>query len=307
MAEFFENPKSWRCYRPFLDNLQPTLAIDVALAQLEAVKLDSECQFELEHKGTPYYLMGYAAFISHDYVGASTFFDAALAQDYKAHYKNGVLDTSYTGASAPLFMMLDDSKEDRLASPIIQEIVKSLEEIILYYNGLEKADAEEVSVDWIRDIFLRKIIINKNPDERTLITTFISFIAEWKYRSRLINVIQHGSPEPFYLHLFRGGLLLESLIKEGDQNKTPGTLEQAIKKLLGCKLDIRCNDLKTLLKKELECKNIKDSCQIAGEIRNAVGHKISRNADLMDKIKYDLLVKNIAAACIYAIKKGTWN
>jgi hypothetical protein len=51
---------------------------------------------------------------------------------------------------------------------------------------------------------------------RTLVSTFISFLAEWDYRSRLIDLSDAGSKEPFFSHLFRGCLLFESLLKAND-------------------------------------------------------------------------------------------
>src|ERR1700686_4318628 len=66
-------------YRPFLDNGQFRHCIESAIQFLNGLKEFAPPDYQAAHKGTPFYVMGYAAFASHDYPTASLFFDAAVA------------------------------------------------------------------------------------------------------------------------------------------------------------------------------------------------------------------------------------
>lgn len=53
-------------------------AIDAALQFLADRKQQAgHAQYRADHKGTPFYVLGYAAFASHDYPSTSLYFDAA--------------------------------------------------------------------------------------------------------------------------------------------------------------------------------------------------------------------------------------
>ena len=69
MPEYFENV--WRTYRNPLDCHQYSVAIDRALSLFEAYRTVAD-DFDAQHKGSPLYVMGYAAFASHDYPTASS-------------------------------------------------------------------------------------------------------------------------------------------------------------------------------------------------------------------------------------------
>src|SRR5579862_765378 len=115
-------------YRPFLDSGQFTHCIHGALELLKSIKEMSEAQFRTAHKGTPFYVMGFAAFASHDYSAASLFFDAAVEEDL----------TNFPGrpdSPALLFMQLDASVDNQLAHQIVVQVSDNLIALIRDYNG----------------------------------------------------------------------------------------------------------------------------------------------------------------------------
>ena len=63
-----------------IDEERYSLGIDEALDLLRHFRNSAPPNYEREHKGVPFYIMGYAAFASHDYSAASVYFDAAVAE-----------------------------------------------------------------------------------------------------------------------------------------------------------------------------------------------------------------------------------
>src|SRR4029077_10986630 len=113
------------------------------------------------HKGTPFYIMGYAAFASHDYSAASLFFDAAVEEDL----------TNYPhrpDSPALLFMQLNPDGNPTLAQQIIAKVNEDLTALIRDYNG--RANAQPLTLNDLRVFFLRPIIHSQHRQQRALVT-----------------------------------------------------------------------------------------------------------------------------------------
>jgi hypothetical protein len=81
MSEYFE---SGAPYRPFVDQDKPARAVEEAIAYLAARRnCVGDQQYRQDHKGTPFYILGYSAFACHDYTSASLYFDAAAEADLR--------------------------------------------------------------------------------------------------------------------------------------------------------------------------------------------------------------------------------
>jgi hypothetical protein len=157
-------------------------------------------------KGTMLYYGGIAAFASHDYQTATFLFDAAASEDRKLPKPDRW--------PAHLFMYLNDRNPNQAARELVRMIVKKLTRTIKDYN--KRGGAVRLTIPIVRKHFLRPQMKHTKKHHRTLVTTFISFLAEWDYRSRMIDLSDAGSKEPFFTHLFRGCLLFESLLKAND-------------------------------------------------------------------------------------------
>jgi hypothetical protein len=287
-------------YRRFIDQGQFTYSIELALQLLEFAKGLSAAQFQTVHKGTPFYVMGYAAFASHDYTAASLFFDAAVEEDL----------TNYPGrddSPALLFMQLDPTGAPTLAQQIIANVVEDLTALVRDYNG--RTGAHAFTLNRLRLKFLRPIIHSPDRHRRALVTTLISFTAEWRYRRRLISLMEHGSREPFFLHLFRGCLLFESLLKS--QTRVPlsrNTLGDILRYVLRAELElsnpqVRENDFNNVVTALTPNMAIEATINSAGKARNTLGHNIVWATTNLNTQTYDLLAKNIAAACLHVVSK----
>jgi hypothetical protein len=146
-------------YRALLDSGHYTQSIHDGLRLLALVKQLASQQFQTAHKGTPFYIMGYAAFASHDYSTASLFFDAAVAEDlqnYPGHHDKPSL----------LFMELDNTRGDVLAKDIVNAIRQNVQTLIRNYNG--RSGAQPTTINDLQTFFLRPIIHSGQPHKRAL-------------------------------------------------------------------------------------------------------------------------------------------
>jgi hypothetical protein len=117
-----------------------------------------------------------------------------------------------------------------------------------------------------------------------------------------------GTTEPFFLHLFKGCLLFESLLKANPKKllKSAENLGQALQQLsleLGIPHNISIGgaDFSTILGSLPGSKSsIPSSVEYAGKIRNTVGHHLGWKASL-DSKTYDALATRVACACLHAI------
>ena len=228
-------------------------------------------------------------------------FDAAVAEDLKRWGQDA-------DKPALLFMRLEDKGQDVLATPIVRDIIRSVEQLVADYNN--RVGASRISLDEIRMYFLKPTISSPDEHRRAIVTAFISFVAEWKYRSRLIALIENGSREPFFLHLFRGCLLFESILKESvrsPRSQPKETIGSSIQRLhrdlqvsnnlvIGAELFDR-----DVLKHIVPGLNVEQAIQYTGKSRNTLGHSLVWETPSLDKRRYDLLVEVIASACIHAM------
>lgn len=320
MKDYFESDTFWKVPRDLLERKLCSEAIHKISVELEAFKFRHPDQYEKEHKGLPYYYLGYAAFMSHDYVGAPAYFDAALEADYQKYISNGDLNENAGGASAPLFMKLKTG--DRLADEPVRDIISKLEELIHFYNALNEdrtdGKVKAIGVNKIRNEFLTPIVESEDSEKRTLVTTFISFIAEWAYRSRMIALVEQGSREPYLLHLFRGCLLLESLLKNQikPNAKQDRTLDKYFEKSWETPLNLlkskkgalkEIYNLGDIIGKLIGLMSVEDSMQMTWSLRNTVGHDVAWTVSDLNKENYDKLVCHVGAACLRVIISYSWS
>ncbi len=182
MPEYFE---SGAPYRSFVDQDNPAKAVKEGLAYLAARRNSvGDKKYRQDHKGTPFYILGYSAFACHDYSSASLYFDAAVEADLRYHQGN--LDT----AALRFIQLLHVSNEDLLASGIIAQIETRTEALLIDYHSRHLHQA--ISLSNLRSRFFEQILKNGPPHHRTLLTAFISFVAEWNYRAMQFELVPRG-------------------------------------------------------------------------------------------------------------------
>jgi hypothetical protein len=299
MAEFFD------AYTPYFDLVlsgRHPQAVESGLTFLIHTKRFAPSQYDNTPKGTPFFLLGIAAYLSHDFQTATFFFDAAVSEDLKHN-------PTRRDAPALLTMQLKEPAPDQVirhaASPIVAAVIDKIEATLIDYNG--RAGHRILTLDDIRRHFLTHVLAAQQPHLRTLTTTFISFFFEWGYKSQLIEVSEAGSREPFFTHLFRGCLLFESLLKENPiKRPIKKTLGPVLQELLtelqiSAPLTISSPSFESILSSLTASQSISDAIVSTGKTRNTLGHNLAWVAASMDATRYNLLTGNIAASCLHAI------
>lgn len=257
------------------------------------------------HKGAAFYWLGTFAFLANDYESATFFYDAAISEDIRAG-NNPAIDL--TPASG--FIVLQNEPANHIAIPLINLAQDRVQELIDNYNA--RPGARAITLNDIRERFLRPAISPGGARWRSLATAFISFCLEWDYRNELFDLRPgSGTAEPFFLHLFKGCVLFESLLK-GNPTQSPAvrsrTLSQVLNDLhtpLGISfgLNISATHFNTILASlpgVVENAPIETAIQFTGRIRNTVGHDLGWVVNV-DKHQYHRLFRMVSSSCLHAI------
>jgi hypothetical protein len=298
MAEFFD------VYAPYVALINSRLfpdAVTEGLKLLREAKRFAPAEYERTPKGTPFYLLGIAAFMSHDYQTGAFLVDAAISEDLKHNPTN-------PNTPALLFMDLNDKNRDQAAFPIVESVVAKLNIAVSNYNG--RSGSNSLTLPELRRLFFSHVLVSKRPHLRTLTTAFLSYFFEWGHRSTLIDLSEAGSNEPFYIHLFKGCLLFESLLKENPMKRpTKKMLGPILKTELFRELSISSSvqtsspGLEAILRSLKPGEPVETAIEWACKTRNTLGHNLAWQAASLNATKYDLLADNIAASCLHAISR----
>jgi hypothetical protein len=300
MAPFFDSNQPY--YRLIREKRFPE-AVDAGLHWLEQEKKSNPPRYASEPKGTPFYLLGIAAFASHDYQTATFLFDAAVSEDLQHYPAN-------PNTPALLFMRLDDQMQEQAALPIVKIITATLQTAVNDYTARKEADA--LTPGDVREHFLKHVLKRGQPHLRTLTTTLVSFFLERDFRLKMIDLSQAGSREAFFTHLFMGCLLFESLLKENPKKhpteKTLGELLRrggAVPNKLGINKPLKTDsgDFDAIVRALKPSQPITEAIKSTVQTRNTLGHNLAWLTKSLDAKKYDLLAKNIAASCLHVISR----
>jgi hypothetical protein len=294
MAELFD---TYCPYMPLITGGLYSQAVDEGLTFLKEMKRFAPNEYERTPKGTPFYMLGIAASLSYDFQTGTFLFDAAVAEDLK-HQPNRY------NAPALLTMQLEDRDPKHAAYPIVMHVVAKIDAALNSYNG--RPGCQHLTLDDVRKHFLSRVLAEQ-PHVRTLTTTFISFFLEWNYRSELIELSEAGSREPFFMHLFRGCLLFESLLKTNPNKSTTNlTLGGVLTELsaglgIPAQLKISSGSFDEIVQSLMPSQSMDATIQCTGKTRNTLGHNLVWAAASLDAAKYNLLAENIAVSCLHAI------
>jgi len=266
-------------------------------------------KFEKMHKGTPYYFLAWTAFDIRDYERAIYYLDAALAEDIRL-WPGQWMNT-------PIGMILT-LQDGGTAIRIIQEIRGKFNEIIS-----QLFTDVQITID-IRT-FIEKFVlavINQDKKNRSIVTSLYSFILEFYDREAmlLLRSSERGTIEPFLMHLLKGVVIFETLIKEVAQKNSwkmdSGSQRGSDIKTLGnldycsaftskyCRLQDQdtvhnIQDVLNLISKN----DLETAINVTYLLRNKVSHDL-RWDDIFDNpINYEKLFRQIINAILIVIHK----
>jgi hypothetical protein len=303
--KYNENP------RDLINNRQFLFLRDRLFGLLRACKRIDATAFAKIPKGHPYYFIGIGSYLLDDYQTAIYFFDAAVTEDL-----NSGADPKKNPTPATRFLMLDGESDKQAAKKLTQYAQTKVERALKYYvNDITKdASIRSLTMDDLRNDFIYFALSSGGkPGLRTLVTAFITFCIEWDFRNEHFNYgVGKGTSEPFFLHLFRGCVLFESLVK---QNPTPdykpkkNTLIPMLEDLHNVlKIDkirgkgkgqaFKLDDVFYEIQKYK--KTISEAVKITAIARNTIGHDLGWDTSISQD-QYRELYLIIAASCLHAI------
>lgn len=255
------------------------------------------------HKGSAYYWIGMAAWLMRNQEMASFFFDAAVSEDIRAGH-NPINNMS----PSLRYILLDGESEEQAALDLVRANQARMDELITYYNACS-GRLPPFTINNLRERFLMKSISQSAENLRSAATTLISFCMEWDLRNMLFDIrpIQ-GTLEPFYLHLFKGCVLFESLLKGNPSNPPPLSFTlrevlQYLNKELGIPstMNIGNVDFPTIIAELAGADDsIQTAIQFTGRIRNTLGHNLGWVVSL-EKAQYHRLFRMVSSSCLHAI------
>jgi hypothetical protein len=251
---------------------------------LDALRNHDATHFEAIHKGTPYYFLGWTAFQVEDYARATFYLDAGVSEDIRLIGRNETFDITNPLHQTPAvkFLLLDQNA-GHVGAGTAAELNRAVEDELSIFSA---ATTRAINLQRFIDEFVLDNTRFLDPGFRTILTSFYSFIREFdnRYIELQLRSSEGGSIEPFLTHLFKGGLILESLLKFAPPGDTVGTLRPAITAHNGdLGLDMTLIGGRTTLDQvvvkmsELEANgtDYHNRCYaIAYALRNTAGHKL---------------------------------
>jgi hypothetical protein len=165
------------------------------------------------HKGTPYYFLGFAAYFARDYETALFYIDCAVEQDLSIH------GDRWPNVPSGKFLLLDTENREQYAWPLVQQISEVFQSTM---ERLRSLGGHQLTINDYRDNLVRPAMapaMAGNPSLRSAVTAFLTFLLEYRSRKRQLFLAPPtgGTGEPFYLHLFKGALLFETLLKTSSE------------------------------------------------------------------------------------------
>jgi hypothetical protein len=262
-------------------------------------------------KGTPFYWLAWGALEVHDYETATFYIDAAVSEDLKSADDGRVNRNTVTTPSL-LFFLIDDSNSAQTLLPYVRLLREKLDCAINDYKTRPDGDPNELTFIDVQNSLLRVAILKGNEHLRTLVTTFISFLLEWDHRSELIALrTEQGTAEPFFIHLFKGCVLFESLLKANlkrrPTNNTLGPILDELQSALGFAAKPRCKtggfDFQTIIRDlSSDDNSVYTAVERTARIRNTTGHNLGWQVSLTAD-QYNSLAAYVASSCLHAVAR----
>lgn len=190
---------------PYLFAHSPSAHVDAWERILGILLAEDEQRYREMHKGTPFYFAGTASYLARDFEKALFYMDAALEEDLRLH-KRG-----WPKVPSGRFVLLDSDSTEQFARPLVVRTRALFEEVM---TKIRNDGGIGLSVDDLRSKLVYPAM-NTTPGKRSAVTGLISFLLE--LQSRITELALAGSQtstaEPFFLHLFKGAVLFETLLK----------------------------------------------------------------------------------------------
>lgn len=273
---------------------------------LSEIKILDKEKYYLIHKGTPFYFLAWTAFQIKDYEKAVFYMDAAIAEDMR------IPDSHWTERPMGLIATLSERK-DHTAVKVATEMRELIEDVRKDFNSA--CSRNLLMSDFVKNFVVG--LVNENKNNRSIVSSLYSYILEFDDRIKMLELRskEGGTIEPILTHLFKGGLLFESVLKylvskytwKDTMGKSPRTLgdfndcEDFTNKF--CTFSTGSNSLKEIVDRAVDNK-MQTSFSTTAMIRNTTGHNLVWDDVFKDLSNYRLLYKQTINSLFYLIDSG---
>jgi hypothetical protein len=294
-------------YAEDLQNKRYSDCLIKGLSLLTKCKQIDPMAYSQIHKGSAFYWIGMSAFLLNDYQTAAFFFDAAVSEDLRA----GCHPITRSTPSFK-FLLVQGDLPEQAARDLVKIIQDRFKFVITDYiqRPGSSTNSPTLSLELIRSNFLLPSLQKGDEHLRSLATALISFLLEWYYLNVFLDLrIEQGTVEPFIIHLFKGCVIFESLLRLNPKDPPPSTAHsllpvlQHLRRYLNIpnNMPISAPNLSQVFKDLAGASNSIEDCIVyTGRVRNTISHNLGwqvwfRNTD------YNKIVMMIICSCLHAI------
>ena len=173
---------------------------------LLALQQDDPDKYQLIHKGTPFYYLSWTAFDLRNFEKALFYIDAAISEDIRQS------PNDWINLPGSAFLVLRDP-QNQVAGRTIANVRHLLEQDLSRFNDI--SGLRPLDINLFIQNFVRVLVLQQDMTKRTIISAFYVFLLEFfdRYSELRLRSERGGSIQPFVMHLFKGGLIFESLLK----------------------------------------------------------------------------------------------
>jgi hypothetical protein len=293
-------------FRFIIECRQPQVAIEEIFYVFNKIKNIEPDKFHEFHKGNPYYFLGLAYFQIRDYESAVYFINAAVKEDLELKPPNNP-------SPATWFIELNSWSKRQAGRDLVKQASHEMRGLVRSYNIiiLKEGKKNTFSMKLLRDKMLRKAISIANPKYQTIATALISYVLEFNIRFNAIKILDSlESIEPFALHLLKGCVLLESILKENPRlNHRIKSTDDLNKWVINKSSDLGISKNLKMKTKNLQSViddipkgrlTLEDSFSLSCRIRNTISHSLEWKISISE-INYRKLYEAIGISCLHAI------
>ena len=208
--------------------------------------------------------------------------------------------------------MLEGESENQAARELTKYAQTKVERALEHYHTkiTKNSETSSLTLDDLRKNFISYALTTKDkPGLRTLVTSFITYCIEWDFRNEHFEYeVRVGTSEPFFLHLFRGCILFESLLKHNPTIHPKNNMLGKMLKEPKIEDALKMNSIQggnfvldDIFEKLQEFDNsISTAIQISYMARNTLGHSLGWDTNLSQR-QYRELYLIIATSCLHVI------
>jgi hypothetical protein len=173
---------------------------------LRILEEDDPIKYHTIHKGTPFYFLSWTAFDLRNFEKALFYLDAAISEDVRK------LPDDWINQPGSALLTLHEP-QIQVAMRTINNVRRYLDQELNRFNGI--SGMPPLRLQTFVDRFVRILVLEQDVAMRTIVSAFYVFLLEFfdRYSELHIRSSIGGSILPFLSHLFKGGLIFESLLK----------------------------------------------------------------------------------------------